>query len=268
MLSSSIDYILIIEGSESMKPANLYEAIFKRKSIRKFDLTPLEENILTEISVYMSALKPLYTNIKTEIKLISQNEVKSMMAIKAPHYIVISAERKEGYLTNAGFMLQQMDLFLSANDVGSCWCGMAKPTKEVLAASELEFVIVLAIGKAVEPLYREGISAFKRKPITQITNIIDMDQILIPAGLAPSGVNKQPWFFTGNPDVVHVYCVKSNIIQALIYERMNKIDIGIAICHLWIAAEHFEKKVEALWNKEASSNPPSGHYYITSLKIT
>ncbi|SNS40347.1 Nitroreductase [Anaerovirgula multivorans] len=251
-----------------MKKTNLYEAIFKRKSIRKYDVTPLDENTLTEVLEYIGAIKPMYDNVKTEMKLISQNEVKGLMAIKAPHYIVVSSEKKKGYLTNAGFMLQQMDLFLSANGIGSCWLGMAKPTKKVFINSELEFVIVLAIGRAIEPLYRENIMEFKRKPLAQISNITGMDQLLKPAGLAPSGTNNQPWFFTGNEDAIHAYCVKTNIIKALIYERMNKIDMGIAICHLWIAAEHFGKKVDFICDKEISSNPPSGHYYVTTLKMT
>jgi nitroreductase len=42
-----------------------YPIIFKRKSIRDYDLTPLDENTLTEISEYTNILKPLYYDIKT-----------------------------------------------------------------------------------------------------------------------------------------------------------------------------------------------------------
>jgi hypothetical protein len=94
-----------------MKQTDLYEVIFKRKSVRKYDLTPLDKKTLAGISAQFNALKPLYNNIKTEMKLISQQEVKTMQP-KAPHYVAVFSEIKDGYLTNVGFMLQQMDLFL------------------------------------------------------------------------------------------------------------------------------------------------------------
>ena|GEM_PF-3748051 len=31
---------------------------------------------------------------------------------------------------NAGFLLQQIDLYLSDSNLASCWLGMAKPSKE------------------------------------------------------------------------------------------------------------------------------------------
>jgi hypothetical protein len=42
-----------------------------------------------------------------------------MMMKKAPHYIAVFSQAKEGYLTNVG-LLQQMDLYFSANSLGSC----------------------------------------------------------------------------------------------------------------------------------------------------
>ncbi len=118
-----------------MEKTDLYSTIFKRKSIRNYDLTPLDENTLTEISNHLKGLDPLYDDIKTELKIISGNDVKRRMMKKAPHYIAVFSEAKEGYLTNVGFMLQQMDLFLSANGIGSCWQGIPKPKKEVLKSS-------------------------------------------------------------------------------------------------------------------------------------
>ena len=65
-------------------------------------------------------------------------------------------------------MLQQMDLFLSANGIGSGWQGMPRLTKEILNTSKLEFVILLAFGKPKERLHRETVSEFKRKPLREI----------------------------------------------------------------------------------------------------
>ena len=250
-----------------MQQMNSYEAIFKRKSIRKYDLVPLNENILKEILIYLSTLKPMYAEIKTEMKIVSQNEISKLLSIKAPHYIVVSSENKEGYLTNVGFMLQQMDLYFSAHGFGSCWAGMAKPTKAIEINTDLEFVIVIAFGMPAEPLYRECVLDFKRKPLEQISNIIEKNELLESARLAPSATNSQPWYFKVDDGAIHTYCVKSNILKAFLYEKMNKVDMGIAICHLWLTAKHLGKNVEFLSDRAAKDSSPKGYYYITTLKV-
>ncbi len=89
-----------------MEKSDLYEAIFKRKSIRNYDLTPLDQNTLTEISNHLNNLEPLYDNIKIKFKIIGTDDVKRRMMKKSPHYIAVFSENKEGYLTNVGFFLK------------------------------------------------------------------------------------------------------------------------------------------------------------------
>ena len=255
------------QGNEMMENKNLYETIFKRKSIRDYDLTPLDGRMLAEIMAHTNALKPLFDGIKIEMKLLSPPDVKGLFLAKAPHYLAIFSEPKDGYLTNAGFMLQQMDLFFSANGIGSCWQGMPKPTKEILNKSKLEFVILMAFGRPKEKLHRESVSEFKRKPVGEITDIKGADQLLEPARLAPSAMNRQQWFFTGNASTIHAYRAKSSFITAFMMDRMSKVSMGIAICHVWIAAKHFGKEVEFVNDKEAQKNPPSGCDYVITIKI-
>ncbi len=250
-----------------MEQNNLYDFIFKRKSVRKYDLSPLDKKTLEDILSCMNSVKPMYENIKVEMKIVTQDVVKSLLPIKAPYYILLSSENKEGYLTNAGFILQQVDLFLSANGVGGCWVGMAKPKKEILMESNLEYVIALAFGNPAETIHRESISEFKRKPIEEIRDIDKEDDILESARLAPSATNSQPWYFKVTNDRIDAFCVKSNFIKAIIYKKLNQIDMGIALCHLWIAGEHFGRDVSFIFDKEASKNPPGGYDYIGSYKL-
>jgi len=69
-----------------MENNEFYSTIFKRKSIRNFDLNSLKENELSEISNYLQALKPMYKDIKTEIKIVGPDNVKRRMMKKAPIY--------------------------------------------------------------------------------------------------------------------------------------------------------------------------------------
>ncbi len=250
-----------------MENTNLYETIFRRKSIRQYDSTPLDGTTLAEIMTHASAVKPLYDGIKIETKLLSQKDVKSLFQAKAPHYLAVFSEAKDRYLTNAGFMLQQMDLFFSANGIGSCWQGIPKPTKEIVNRSKFEFIILLAFGKAKERLYRENVSDFTRKPFGGITNLKVVDSLMEPAQLAPSAMNRQPWFFTGSASTIHVHRVKLNFLTALMLDKMDKISIGISICHMWLAAKHFGKEVEFISDEEARNHPLDGREYVITIKI-
>jgi nitroreductase len=116
-------------------------------------------------------------------------------------------------------------------------------------------------------LHRESVSEFKRKPLGEITDVKGADELLEPARLAPSAMNRQQWFFTGSAGTIHVYRVKSSILTAFVFDRTSKVSMGIAVCHVWIAAKHLGKEVEFVFDKEAQNNPPPGHEYVITIKI-
>ncbi len=249
----------------SKKEVNIYDVIFKRKSIRKYDNSPLDNNILNRILEELNNLTPLYDDIKTDIKIISGEDVKLRSMKQAPHYLAIFSENKEGYLTNLGFMLQQMDLLFSASGIGSCWQGIPTPKGHVVKSSELNFVILIAFGMPKEPLYREDISEFKRKSFENITDIKDANELLEPVRLAPSAINSQPWFFTGTKDIIHVFSNKPNFLKAIFVNKYIPIDVGIAIYHLKVSAEHFKKTTQIIFNKNETTH--KGYNYYATLKL-
>lgn len=244
---------------------DLYPIIFKRKSIRKYDASPLDDDTLKVITDQIQNLIPLYNDIKTEIKIVSTDDVKQRMMKKAPHYLAIFSETKKGYLTNVGFMLQQMDLLFSANGIGSCWQGIPTLKADVMKSSDNKFIILIAFGKPSVPLYRDSTSEFKRKSIEKISAIEGVDELLEPARLAPSATNSQPWFFKGNKNMIHVYSVKPNFIKSIVASKYIPIDVGIAIYHLKVSAEHFGKNVKIFFDEE--ENSPKGYKYIATLKL-
>lgn len=247
---------------------DLYPAIFQRKSIRNFIPTPLDEDNLNKITEQLKNLKPLYEDIKIDFKILSTREVNQRMMKKAPHYLAVFSEVKKGYKTNVGFMMQQIDLFLSANGIGSCWQGIPSITKEVQKSTDLKFIILIAFGKAKEILYRSDISGFKRKTYPEISSNTDIPEIIEAARLAPSATNSQPWFFTGDESIIHAYMCKPGLLKKIITGRYPPIDMGIALCHLNIAAEHFEKKTTLVFDESAAKEHPHNSEYVTSLKIT
>nr|WP_276536693.1 nitroreductase family protein [Tissierella carlieri] len=255
------------EGEIGVDYNNFYDIIFKRKSIRKYDLSSLDNNILQELLDYIGNLKPMYKNIEVQMKIVTGEVVRNLFPIKAPYYLLVYSEEKEKHITNAGFMLQQVDLFLSANGIGSCWAGLTQPKKEIANESKLNYIIALAFGKPAENIHRDNLSEFKRKAIAEIRNNGEKDELLEAVRLAPSAVNSQPWYFKVDKNKIHAYCVKSNLIKGIIYNRLNQIDMGIGICHLCIAAKHLGEDYIFISDKDALDNPPKGYYYITSIEI-
>jgi hypothetical protein len=211
----------------------------------------------------------MYYDIKTEVKIISSDEVESRKMKKSMHYLAVFSDTSGDYLTNVGFMLQQTDLYLSANGIGCCWQGSPQPKEEVLETSDLEFIILLAFGKPNESLHR-NISEFRRKPLQEITDIEGADDLLEAARLAPSAGNSQPWFFKGNKSLIHAYTSKAYPVKkyaAEIVKKYNTISMGTAIYHLNVAAEYFGKNMDILFDKTAKENAPEGYEYTASLKV-
>jgi nitroreductase len=249
-----------------MTPEDLYQAIFRRKSVRNYDSSFLPEETLQEIENCLDQLTPLHPEIQTEFQIVAGDMIKTRMMKRAPHYLLAFSEDKEGYLENVGYMLQQMDLYLSKRGIGTCWQGIPQPKKEVLQSSPLKYVILLTMGKAQDSLHRD-IQEFRRKPLEEITDIDGMKEHLEPVRLAPSSTNSQPWYFTGTPELIHAYCRKPNRLKALFVGKFNQIDMGIALYHLKLAAEHFGKKVEFFKDAVAAQGGPAGYYYVGSVKV-
>ena len=234
---------------------DLYDFIWKRKSTRQYDLAPLDEEQLHRIEQFAKVLKPLFFDFETAWEITAG--VKGITALDAPHYIAVSSEEGDGYLENVGFMFQQMDLFLSSEGLGSCWFGAAKTPSGL--KSGLRYVITLAFGKAEESPWRE-LSGFKRKPLYDISS--GSDERIEAARLAPSAVNFQNWFFAAENGRIDVFRKKTLLATQRHFGDFSKIDIGIALCHLYIATEYFGK--EFVFTKEEGKEK-KGHVYVGTV---
>ncbi len=213
-----------------MGPADLFDSMFTRKSVRKYEKAPLIAGFMDGIIEYAKQLTPLYPNIKTDFEIVTSS--KGMFNIEAPHYFAIYSEKKDGYLENAGFMWEQMDLFISSLALGACWLGASKPTEQT--RTDMELCLMMCFGKPAEPS-RRPITEFKRKTLQEISR--GSDTRFDAVRLAPSATNSQNWFFSEQDGAIHVYQKQLNPIHARLYDKMNRVDIGIAAAFLAIASE-------------------------------
>lgn len=251
-----------------MDEETLYGAIFRRKSVRLYDQEPLPQGVQDEILKNLQAARPLLPGLKTEFRITPLSDTRSSYPMKkAPHYIGAYAAPAPNHIVNIGFILQQMDLRLSASGIGTCWQGIPQPKKGVLAPEGMDFVIYLAFGKPKEPLHRASASEFKREPMEEMTSATGAEELLEPVRLAPSAMNSQPWYFTGTPGLLHAYCKKPGMVSGALLKEMNQVDMGIALCHLWLSARHQGKSIEFATDEGVMNSPPKGYYYIISAKI-
>lgn len=244
---------------------DLYQTIFRRKSIRKYDMAPLDDKVLRETEDFIGGLTPLFPGIKTRLTVVPAAEIKNMFAVKAPHYLLIFSEKQPKALINAGYLGQTMDLYFSSRGLGSCWLGMAKPEQALLPRDGLEFIIMLAFGNPAEPLRRSDAAGFRRKSLDEISSVPDAAQLLEPVRLAPSAVNRQPWFFYGSADDIGIGRVRLNPLTARVYDRLNQIDLGIALCHFLLSAGHLGREVRL---GEAKEPAPKGILPVLSAALS
>lgn len=214
-----------------------YDAIFQRKSFHLFrgvgeeKLTGEEQK---EILRAFSGFEPLYPGIRTAIRFMPAEKI--LLKRDADLCILLYSEKKDNYLMNAGFLGEQLDLWLTSHGIGSLWLGVGKPDQPVLDG--LDFVIMFAVHKVKDPsLFRKNMFKAKRLPLSETWRGEDPGVAEI-VRFAPSAVNSQPWLTENADGVLTVRRVKRpGLLRARLYSYFNRIDIGIYLCFLEICLE-------------------------------
>ena len=241
-----------------MLSVDLYPYIFTRKSTRNFLNTPLETEMLNKIEAFISGVKPLLPESKITHKIVPYDQVKGMGLPKAPHYILISGENQPLRNTCAGFLYQHAELYLYSLGLAARWIASAKSKQP-----DTNSILGIAFGKPASPAARLP-TEFDRKAPADIAS--GNDKRLEAVRLAPSGLNKQPWYFIVHGNSIHVYCLKSlGGLIGMMY-KMTDLDVGIALCHLAVASQHEGKSFN--FNADKTNFPPSpkGFVYIGTVE--
>ncbi|WP_139653279.1 nitroreductase family protein [Raoultibacter phocaeensis] len=212
---------------------DLYPSIAQRKSCRKYDMRPLDTEVLDEIARAIDGFEPLYPDVALTWRF--TKKVKGRFHVDAPHYLIASGTGAPGEMEAAGFLFEQLALWFDAMDIGCVWLGSSKDTETTDTKQD---IIVLAFGN-VEGSAHRTLDQFKRVPIGDITNAPD-DTCIQAVHLAPSGMNTQPWYLEKHGDKVFVYEKKLKPPLSLAY-KLSDIDMGIGLCHYAIACKEAGK---------------------------
>ena len=217
-----------------------YDAIFKRKSFHLFrnvgaDTIRPEE--LQDIEKAFAGFERLYPDIRTALRIVPSEKVNFQR--DAEYCLLLYSEKKDNYLMNAGFIGQQLDLYLVSHGIGSLWYGLGKPDEP--GFDGLDYVIMLAVRKVTdETKFRKDMYKAKRKPLEEIWSGDGLG-IADIARFAPSACNTQPWYVANQDGVLTVSRYKKPGKRGIMPESSvsyyNRIDVGIFLCILEICLE-------------------------------
>lgn len=256
----------------------MYDAIEKRVSVRKYK-KEIEEGLLLKVEAWSKKLEPLNPDIPVQFHIIKEGEQVSKhfksfmdryMKVYAPHYVLITSKKRDNYLENIGYMGEQLVLKMASEGIGSCWVGSkfkARVLKEIInVPQEQEYIIMIAFGEPEKPLV--NLIERKRKTISEISNgrIVSYDTIIKALQIAPSAINSQPWKVKIWKNEIHLYNDPPKKIYKKMVQSLNKIDLGIGLCHMVEEARYEGMEVEI--NIEPSKEADQGYFktlYLSSL---
>ncbi len=217
--------------------------------------------------------------------------------IKGASGFIVGAIKNADYaLEDYGYLMEKNVLYTTDIGLGSCWVGGSfkrSVFSQKAKTTAGEYVpAVIAIGNAAskrrwfDTALRLTAGSAKRKPFHEIFYASNFETPLIKenAGvfevplemlrLAPSASNNQPWRVVWDQQkyMFHFYLERTKKY----YERnkkffgvadMQRIDMGIAMCHFELASEELGIKGEWVVKKPDVYNPPKTVNYLVSRKI-
>ncbi|WP_125153046.1 nitroreductase family protein [Clostridium rectalis] len=256
---------------------DLIDAISNRHSVREYENEQVNLDTLEKIEKKISKAERLFKDIDMNVHIVKDGEkvfkilngiISNYGKVKAPHYLVITSEKKHGYLENIGFTLEGIVLELTSMGLGSCWIGSG--LKENLLNTIIKIplnnepIIVIAFGYEKSNKMRKNYH--KRKNIIEFASgdfqggWIDILELVRKA---PSSMNFQPWRIFKENDIINLYSIKRKFIAKKL-EDLNKIDCGIAASHLLLGAKSFNMDIEL--KKLFGKNKENLNYIISAIE--
>ena len=239
---------------------HLEELVRGRRSVRNYDPRPLSDEDLGKITACMENLKNPY-GIAITCKLLSGKDQKLSCVVAGGTDTFIGAKVKQTpHMEEAfGYSLEQLILYAQSLGIGTVWVGGTMDRPAFQAAMGLEsderMPCMTPIGypakkmSVKESLMRKGVGADKRRDFGALFFDGSFDTPLTPekAGdlawplemvrWAPSAVNKQPWRVVVDDKGVHFYLHHTKGFVSEAVGDMQKIDMGIALCHFDLAVK-------------------------------
>ena len=239
---------------------HIEELIRNRRSVRTFDGRKVSPDDLDKLSSFMNQIENPY-DIPVEFKLLDgrKQELKCPVVSGTNLYIGVKAKRMPHMEEAVGYSFEMLVLYAQSLGIGTVWVGgtMDRPAFEraMLLGQNEKMPCMSPIGYPAkkmsikESMMRKAIKAGSRNPFEGLFFDGAFDAPLTPeksgklayplemARWAPSAVNKQPWRVVVNNNAAHFYLKRSKGFISEAVGDMQKVDLGIALCHFELAAK-------------------------------
>lgn len=263
-----------------MNNKSIKEIIPARYSVRNYSDKLLSEEMINKINSYIKDLTNPF-NKEVRMELIEKDEDNENIklgtygVIKGANYFFVSACKNDDVsLMALGYSLEKLILFCTSLGLGTVWLGGTFNKGNFAKAINLQEGEILPI---VSPVGYEGGKKSllgtlfgnhhnKRKSFSELffnrdfnTPLTESDaeeycEPLEMLRLAPSAVNKQPWRVVKEDDKIHFYLASTN--------TLNRVDIGIALCHFHLTA--LENKLDGEFKIINSKSENTKFTYVIS----
>ena len=250
---------------------NLYEAVYARKSVRCFAKEAVSGKTIESIRKFYQEMEGLFGGIETELVILeNRKEKRSFMgfaSVKAPYYLALYTSNQEKCMMNAGYVMQQLALYLCSRGLGSCFVGMNVLRPRLRKRGDKILACLLAFGKSKGSYTRKPVDArrqdlkelciFKEKPRLWMT------QLLEAARLAPSSMNSQPWRFVVYDNRIHIFSKKYGVEKM---KKWDEVNFGIMFANMMVVAEELWLDVDLIRLGDISQkNFPNNQYVLSAI---
>ncbi|MCH5337439.1 MAG: nitroreductase [Acetatifactor sp.] len=239
---------------------NITETIRNRRSVRTFDGKEIIAEDMEKLSSFMAKIDNPY-DIPVEFKILNAKEQKLSCPVVSGTDIYVGAKvRRAPHIEEAfGYSFEKLVLYAQSLGIGTVWVGgtMDRAAFErAMNLSEDEMMpCVSPLGypskkmSVKENMMRKATKANSRLPFESLffDGTFDVPLTEEKAGSlagalemvrwAPSAVNKQPWRVVVDKNAAHFYLKRNKGFISDAAGNLQKIDLGIALCHFALAAK-------------------------------
>ena len=268
---------------------NALELVRSRRSVRSFDGRPLSEEEINEILHFADTVEsPYELPIIWKVLNAKASGLSSPVITGTDTYIAGKIQRVPHAEEAFGYVFERVVLFTEAKGIGTTWIGGTMDRGAFERAMGLEegevMPCVSPLGYPArkmslrETMMRKGVKADSRLPFEALffdgsfetplntEKAGELADALEMVRWAPSAVNKQPWRVVISGNTVHFYEKKSKGFVSANGWDMQKIDMGIALCHFAVGMEEKKKKIAFLLEDPGIAHPADTDY-IASYQL-
>ncbi len=268
--------------------SNLMDTIKGRKSVRTYDGMALSSEHRRDIEEYIREI-PNPFGIPVRFALLDARKYGlSSPVLSGEELYVVGTVEKRPYADVAfGFSFEKLVLYAWTLGIGTVWIGGTMKREIFESAAGLQdgdmMPCISPLGYPAkarsikETMMRKGIRADSRitgeklffdgiwgQPLTPDA---ETAEILEMVRWAPSAVNKQPWRIIYRDDGYHFYEKKDKGFINAATGDLQKIDVGIALCHFVMGMEETGKQT-LVEISDPGIAIPGDTEYIASVRLS